>query len=225
MKLIIESKDYPHYEDVLTSPEKLKNLSEYGPVSIFDGTWELIPLVSWYSRNSGDHLSQKREYSPDSGWFFYSVVRFMREENNFPPLTLFHDEDFNVVKNAIIKVVLDCPIRQIHNSPTEIPREIRKNIVRSILDLNLEYPLYPPWETLFPCATFGGSVAWRSSAATFGGSVAWRSSAGSILCTYNHDFAIEVNINAWLHSREATPNEIALISDVHILEQSKPVAS
>ncbi len=207
MKLIIDSKDYPHYEDILTSPEKLKNLSEYSSISIFDGTWELIALLNWYSRKIEDHRNQQREYSLDSGWVFYSVVRFMREENNFPPLTHFHDEDFDVVKNAIIQVVLDCPIRQIHNSPSEIPREIRKNIVRSILDLNLEYPSYPPWETSFPCATFGGSVAWHSS-------------AGSVLCSFNDDFAIEVSINAWLHSREATPTEIASIGGTQILEKN-----
>ena len=76
MKLIIESKDYPHYEDILTSPKKLKNLSEYGSVHTFDGTWELIPVASWYTRKMEDRLVGNMNTLQNQGGFSIQMSTF-----------------------------------------------------------------------------------------------------------------------------------------------------
>jgi hypothetical protein len=203
MKLVIDPKDYPNADTNYATREDKKSLLEHGLLSVFDGSWSIQPLATWFSRIARNNSSQHYEHELHQGWFLYSRIGFCRleETNLFISDPFDPNTSFEAVKDQTAFFVRNSPTKKIFDSPQDIPREAREHLAQMIPNVELQYPDYPTWATSFPIATVGDSIQF------------YRDSAGQIFSVLNDAFAIQIDFTAWLWGREPTPSERILIGE------------
>jgi hypothetical protein len=209
MKLVIDPKWYSDVEETLLEIKKtgLQDECDGSFLHVIDGTWNLRTFTSWYRnqpnpRLANDPISKKwNRVEKYDKWFFYSTAGFTQnlETNAYAFLAFDSDKSFDFSRGYACAVVFNAYIRPTWDSPNEIDWEKRIELVNLIENMPLSYPEYPAWADSFPIAVLGDSIQH------------WRDEAGSIFCPINEEWALEISIEAWLHYRKPTDQEIQMI--------------
>jgi hypothetical protein len=171
---------------------------------IWDGRWQLMPLVCWYRKTPGERLEQQREYAIGSGWFFYSMLSLRlapSSTNPGSPAYLELGVTFDEAIRQTVEIILQGDYRPFKDSPSDFPENQREKVAREVRKMQLSYPAYPAWcPTSFPFAVFGDPAGVRRS-------------AGSIFVQFNDEFSIEVWMDAFLDGDRASAEELQQIKE------------
>jgi hypothetical protein len=209
MKLVIDPKIYPDIEETLLEIKKtgLQDHIKNNLVRVIDGSWAFLIIAYWYrnqpnTRPTNNPFPTQRVEKYDQ-WFFYSTAQFKKEsgvdDRAFPFLHFESDKGFDFLRGVCYAVVLNARVKATWDSPDDITWEKRQEIAELIENMPLSYPEYPVWADSFPIAILGDSFRF------------WRNDAGSVFCQINEEWALEISIEAVLHNRKPTDQEIQMI--------------
>jgi hypothetical protein len=179
-------------------------LEQYeGCFRVWDGRWHLMPLAYWYRKTPGERPEQQRESSLCPGWYFYSVLslKLQPSQSNAGSFAYLDAEvTFGEAIRQTIEIILQGNYRPFKESPSSFPENQRKAVAQEVEKMQLKYPPYPDWASTFPMAVFGDPRGFRSE-------------AGSIFCSFNDEFSIEVCMDAFLGGHDASAEELQQIKE------------
>jgi hypothetical protein len=209
MKLFIDPEWSSDAEKIVLDIKQtgLQNKIEDHLVRVIDGSWTFMIEASWYrnqanTRPNGNSILSEGLEKYDQ-WFFYSTAQFKKKlgfaDSAFPFLHFESGQGFEFLKGICYAIILNAPIQATWDSPSEISGQKRQEIADLVQLMPLNYPDQPTWADVLPVAILGNSFQ-------FG----WNE-AGSVFCSVNKEFALELSIMAGLHNRRPTEQEIQLI--------------
>jgi hypothetical protein len=215
MKLVIDPEEYPDVKETLLEIKKsgLQDENSHWFIHVMDGSWSLWTRANWYRNQPNPCLSQNpllgqsrdplliQKIEGGKQWFFYSTAQFRKElETNISAFRHFGpNQGLEFLRGFTYGIVLTADIKATWDSPNEISWDKRQEIVNLIENMALNYPEYPVWADSFPIAILGDLIRY------------WRDEAGSVFCPINEEWALEISIEAWLHYRKPTDQEIQMI--------------
>ena len=170
---------------------------------IWDGRWHLMPMAYWYRKTPGERREQQRQSSLCPGWFFYcglSLKLQPSESNAGSPGFLDAEVSFSEAIRQTVEIVLQGTYKPFKEAPEFFLEDQRKLVVREVEKMQLNYPAYPDWASSFPMAVFGDPRGFRSE-------------AGSVFCSFNDEFSIEVCMDAFLGGHDVSAEELQQIKE------------